>query len=310
MPVRRVVRRRLGGAFRNVQYATTHSRQYLDVWLPRAGAMPAGGWPVAFALHGGGWYQGDKGDWLTHELFAPILNNGIAFVAPNYRLSTTHAWPTHMYDCKAALRYLRANAGQFLLNPGRIGAIGTSAGAHLASIIARTPGVAALRDASLGYASTSEAVSACLSWYAPTQAKNCDADFTAQAALSGGAANGRGWAVCSTSSQEARLLGSDAAPVSPCAAADAVRDLADVVYWCANGTANPPTRIQHGEKLDAIVPVGQAQRYKAALEARGITFSAGTAFHYEELVGAGHGNSAWAATGVVNAAVAWLVSFL
>jgi len=44
-----VVRQRLGGAFRDVQYAATHSRQYLDVWIPRSGVMPAGGWAARAA---------------------------------------------------------------------------------------------------------------------------------------------------------------------------------------------------------------------------------------------------------------------
>lgn len=307
---RRVIRTRWGALFRNVSYASTNSRQVLDVWLPRATAMPAGGWRAVFAVHGGGWWQGDKTDWTTHELFAPTLDAGIAWIAPNYRLSTTHAWPTHIYDCKAALRYVRANAGKFCLNNGRIGGLGASAGAHIAACMALTPGVAALRDASLGYGSTSEALAACLSWYAPTQAKSVDTDFTAQVAISGGAANGRGFAVCSTSSQEARMLGSDASPANPCSAADAVRDLADVPYWCANGTDIPPMRIQHGEKLDAVVPVGQAQRFRTALEARGRVFSAGTQYHYEEVAGAGHGNSPWAASGVVDPAVAWLATYL
>lgn len=307
---RRVIRTRWGALFRNVQYASTNSRQVLDVWLPRATAMPAGGWRAVFAVHGGGWWQGDKANWETHELFQPTLEAGIAWVQPNYRLSTTHAWPTHIQDCKAALRYVRANAGQFCLNNGRIGGLGTSAGAHIILCMGLTPGVAALRDASLGHGSTSEALSACLSWFAPTQAKTCDADFTAQAALPGGAANGRGFAVCSTSSQEARLLGSDAGPIDPCSAADAVRDLADVTYWAANGTDIPALRIQHGEKLDPTVPVGQAQRAKAALEARGITFSSETRHHYEEVVGAAHGNATWAGSGVVDPAVAWLDAHL
>lgn len=307
---RRVIRTRWGALFRNVQYASTNSRQVLDVWLPRATAMPTGGWRAVLAIHGGGWWQGDKSNWEAHELFAPTLEAGIAWVAPNYRLSTTHAWPTHIYDCKAALRYVRANAGQFCLNNGRIGGLGTSAGGHIAACMALTPGVSALRDAALGYPTTSEALALCLTWFAPTQAKHCDADFTAQAALPGGAANGRGFAVCSTSSQEARLLGSDAGPINPCSAADAVRDLADVPYWCANGTALPPLRIQHGEKLDATVPVGQAQRYRDAVIARGKTFGAGTPYHYEEVVGAGHGNATWAGSGVVDPAVAWLDSYL
>jgi acetyl esterase/lipase len=305
MPRNRAVN---GATFISVPYVVGgNARHVLDVRYPRTGTVPAGGWPAVLFIHGGGWWNGDKADVLTHEAI-DCLNNGIALIVPNYRLSTTDAYPAHIYDVKAALRWMRANARRWRINPARIGAWGASAGAHLAAILALTPGVASVTDASLGSVGQSESLSCLVSWYAPTQAKNCDADFTAQALLPSGEPNGRGFAVCSTSSQEARLLGSDAAPVNPCSASDVVRDLADVVYWCANATDLPPMRIQHGEKLDGVVPVGQAQRFKAGMEARGKTFAADTPYHYSEEVGAGHGNAPWAALGA--AAITWLTNNL
>lgn len=299
-----------GAKWLNLTYASGSSRHVLDIRYPTT-APPAGGYPTVFFVHGGGWWQGDKGDIVTgnHEVLN-CLTNGIAIVAPNYRLSTTNAWPAHIQSCKAALRWVRANARRFRLNPTRIGGWGTSAGAHIVSIMALTPGVAALTDAALGNAGQSERLSCAVSWFAPTQAKTCDADFTAQAALPGGAANGRGFAVCSTSSQEARLLGSDAGPINPCSAADAVRDLADVTYWCANGTDLPPLRIQHGEKLDPTVPVGQAQRFRDAVIARGKSFGTNTQYHYSEEVGAGHGNAAWSDATLVANTISWLTTYL
>lgn len=298
-----------GAAYFSLTYASGSSRHVLDIRYPTTGEPPAGGYPTCMFLHGGGWWQGDKSQITTHEAIQ-CLDNGIALVVPNYRLSTTDAWPAHIQSVKAAIRWVRANARAYRLNTARMGVWGSSAGAHLAVVAALTPGVASLTDGSLGNAGYSEKLSCCVSWFAPTQAKNCDADFTAQAALPGGAANGRGWDVCSTSSQEARMLGSDAAPNNPCTASDAVRDLADATYWCANGTNIPAMRIQHGEKLDPIVPVGQSQRLKTALEARGISFSSGTRYHYSEEVGAAHGDAPWADSTLVANVMTWLNTYL
>ena len=301
----------LGATFLDLPYVVGgHANQKLDIRYPRSGTIPAAGLPAVLYIHGGGWWSGDKGDLVGDARHEKCLDNGIALIAVNYRLSTTHAYPAHIQDCKAALRWVRGNARRFRINPTRIGVWGASAGSHLGLVMALTPGVASLTDNGHGNVGQSESVSCCVSWYAPTQAKSCDTDFTAQAALPSGAANGRGFAVCSTSSQEARLLGSDAAPVNPCSASDAVRDLADPVYWAANGTDLPPMRIQHGEKLDAVVPVGQAQRMRDAVIARGRTFSSETAYHYEEIVGAGHGNAGWSDTTLVANTIAWLNTHL
>ena len=67
--------------------------------------------------------------------FLEGLKRGFAVVCMNYRLSDEAQFPKQIYDCKAAVRYLRANAEKYHLDVDRIAAWGASAGAHLAALL-------------------------------------------------------------------------------------------------------------------------------------------------------------------------------
>lgn len=130
---------------RDVPYAgTDNPRQRLDVYLPeRAGAArPAGstrptGLPVIVFIHGGGWSGGDKFAGAAQLL--PLLRSGeYAGVSVGYRLSGEAKWPAQGNDVKAAIRFVRANAGRYGLDPDRIAVMGRSAGGHLALYLGTT----------------------------------------------------------------------------------------------------------------------------------------------------------------------------
>lgn len=92
--------------------------------------------PALVAVHGGGWQTSSR---ANYQYWGPYLaKNGYAVFAVNYRLSKPNAktYPAAVYDVKAAVQFVRAKAGEFGLDPERIGAIGDSAGAHLASLVA------------------------------------------------------------------------------------------------------------------------------------------------------------------------------
>jgi acetyl esterase/lipase len=92
--------------------------------------------PAILAIHGGRWMGGDKG-W-GENIAAELCPYGYVVVAINYRLSSepNGTWPAQIEDVQKALRYVRANAARFRIDPARIASLGMSAGGHLATMVA------------------------------------------------------------------------------------------------------------------------------------------------------------------------------
>lgn len=92
--------------------------------------------PAVVCIHGGGWRGGDK------IAFRPVIHllaqRGFVAVSVKYRFAPKHPFPAQIEDVKSAVRYLRANADQLQVDPDRIGAMGASAGGHLATLLATT----------------------------------------------------------------------------------------------------------------------------------------------------------------------------
>ncbi len=101
-----------------------------DFYLPKGRSKA----PVLVAVHGGGWQAGSKAFYRYWGLF--FARAGYAVFAVDYRLGKAGAYPAAVYDVKAAIQFVRAKAAEFDLDPNRIGLIGDSAGAHLASLMA------------------------------------------------------------------------------------------------------------------------------------------------------------------------------
>jgi len=101
----------------------------MDVYFPEAG----GPWPVLAYVHGGAWMRGDKSE--AAALARGLTAEGYLVVSINYRLYPAAKFPDMIEDIKCAIRFLRANAGEYNLDPNRIGASGASAGAHLAALL-------------------------------------------------------------------------------------------------------------------------------------------------------------------------------
>jgi len=92
--------------------------------------------PVLVGVHGGGWQVGDRKFYRNWGSY--LAKNGYAVFAIEYRLMKpgVKTWPGAVYDTKAAVQYVRAQAGSLGVDPDRIGLIGDSAGAHLSSLVA------------------------------------------------------------------------------------------------------------------------------------------------------------------------------
>jgi acetyl esterase/lipase len=134
----------------------------LDLALPKDGDGP---YPVVIFLHGGGWTRGDRSEMKsTIETFA---RRGYVAVSPDYRLAPKDRFPAQIEDCKAAVRWLRANAQQYKIDPDRIGVVGFSAGAHLACLLGLTRKEDGLEGKG-GNAEQSSAVQAVVSFFGPT----------------------------------------------------------------------------------------------------------------------------------------------
>ena len=122
-------------AIRDLEYAKVGDvRLALDLQLPTEGAGP---FPVVVAIHGGGWAAGKK----EEAQGIRQANRGYAVATISYRLSNVAQFPAQIEDCKAAVRWLRANAKKYNLDAERVGATGHSAGGHLASMLGTTGSV-------------------------------------------------------------------------------------------------------------------------------------------------------------------------
>ncbi|MFT5130176.1 MAG: arylsulfatase A [Rhodothermales bacterium] len=121
----------------DVTYARYGDRTLeMDIYRPKAawGELPA-----IVCIHGGGWGKGSR---VNHAKVAQALAaRGFVTATISYRLSGEAPFPAQIQDCKAAVRFLRANAGEYGINPDKIGAIGQSAGGHLVALLATSGGV-------------------------------------------------------------------------------------------------------------------------------------------------------------------------
>lgn len=103
-----------------------------DVYSP-TGAGPFRG---VLLVHGGSWQRGDKGRMAA--IGERLARRGYVAVSIDYRHAPEHRFPAQLYDCQAAVRWMRANAGPLRLDPARLGGFGYSAGAHLVALLATT----------------------------------------------------------------------------------------------------------------------------------------------------------------------------
>ena len=99
----------------------------------------AGKYPAVLDIHGGGWKQRQVEQ--DKPMMERLATHGFVTAIVAYRLSTEAKYPAAIYDCKAAVRYLRAHAEELKIDPERIGVMGGSAGGHLTGLLAMTNGL-------------------------------------------------------------------------------------------------------------------------------------------------------------------------
>lgn len=149
---------------RDVEYGRAGDRSLtLDVYQPKN--RTADLLPVIVWIHGGGWRGGDKAS--GGRLSSFVATGRYVGVSVGYRLSGEAVWPAQIHDCKAAIRWIRANAKKYGINPDRIGVWGSSAGGHLVSLLGTSSDIEPL-EGDCGTPSVSSRVACVVDFCGPT----------------------------------------------------------------------------------------------------------------------------------------------
>ncbi|WP_174297696.1 alpha/beta hydrolase [Sphingomonas bacterium] len=227
-------------AYRDVVYQTVpgYRPQIVDIYVPPS----PGPHPLVLYIHGGGWMAGQtrQSGALADfpKVLAALAAEGFTVASLEYRLSGEARFPAQLQDANAALRFLRAHAREYAIDPTRVGLWGGSAGGHLAALTAVT-----CRDTALDPAAGNDGcVQAAVTWYGVY-------DFAGMTATPDGNAAG------------AKLLGCEGT-----CPADRIRAVSPVTYIDAK---DPPFLLIHGTD-DHTVPVAQSHLGEAALRKVGV----------------------------------------
>lgn len=148
---------------KDIAYAHSSLHQRLDLYLPKAGSKP---YPTILYFHGGAFRFGEKDD-TSLEPMLRGLAKGYAVASIQYRLSGEARFPAMIYDGKAAIRYLHANAEKYGLDNHRFALWGPSSGGYLVSMLGLSIGNPAFTESSLGNPKASEDVAAVIDWCGP-----------------------------------------------------------------------------------------------------------------------------------------------
>lgn len=216
------------------------STRHLDLLLPKS-RKGTGLLPVVVYIHGGAWMSNDKS--MGHRMLADLVSGGeFAGVTIDYRLSHQGIWPAQIHDCKAAIRWVRANAPKYGLNPDRIAVRGESAGGHLVGMLGTSGDVKELEGDLGDHLDMSSRVTCVVDEYSPSEFLALDVSAgpleRAEFRLLGGPFTGN----------EARAR--SASPITHVTPDD------------------PPFLIIHGTK-DGTVPFDQGRRLHAAMCEKG-----------------------------------------
>jgi acetyl esterase/lipase len=213
----------------------------LDIYMPKP--EPTSARPAIVIVHGGGWSAGSRKGALQQSIAKTFAQEGFVCVSVGYRLVTRDAnkYPAAVDDVQRAVRWLRANARKYHIDPNRIGAIGDSAGGHLVSLL----GTRETRDNSdPALARYSSKVNCVVNLYGP-------ADFTIKASP---AVNSAAISILTyffgKTQEEAPEIYREASPVT---------------HVSKNSA---PFLIFHGSQ-DFLVPLDQSQRLHDALKRAG-----------------------------------------
>lgn len=244
--------------FRDLAYVTNgHERQKLDLYLPDQGANH----PLLIWIHGGAFRMGSKEGIAFDPVPLSYVEQGYAIASLNYRLSQHALFPAQIEDCKAAVRWLRAHAEAYKLDPNRFGAWGPSAGGHLVTMLG-TAGHGT--EFEVGeHLDVSSRVQCVVDYFGPTDFLQMDAQRLPDGMIHD-----------TPDSPESELIGG---PIQ--AHPEKTTRANPVTYVTADA---PPFLVIHGDQ-DPLVPYGQSELLVEALHKVGADVT------FYTVKGAGHG---------------------
>lgn len=233
--------------FANIEYAKINGISLtLDIYVPPHISYPT---PTIIWIHGGGWQSGSKenvnGTWL--------IQKGFAVVSISYRLTDKGIHPAQINDCKAAVRWIKANAKKYNFDKNKVGVFGSSAGGHLAALLGTSADVKDLEGDLGGNLDQSSRVQAVCDWYGPTNF------FTICGTVPPKSNH------CDANSPEGKLIGGDLR-TNP----EKCKSVSPITYVSSD---DPPFIIMHGTD-DNTVPFHQSVELDSAYRAIGhdVTF--------------------------------------
>ncbi len=247
-------------ATRDLSYADNDNpRQRLDLYLPAAPTSDKP-LPVVVWIHGGAWRAGDKAGGIG-QLSSFVASGDYAGVSVGYRLTNEAHWPAQIYDCKAAIRWIRGNAEKYHLDPNRIGVWGSSAGGHLVAMLG-TSGDVEFLEGELGkYTDQSSRVTCVVDYFGPSELLAMG-DYPSN--LDHNGPNSPESLLVGSTLQETKTVAREASPVSYVTQDDA------------------PFLVVHGDK-DITVPYNQSVRLQELLKRAGVDVT------FITVEGGGHG---------------------
>ncbi len=210
--------------------SAAHERQTLDIAYFKTGKPR----PLLVWIHGGAFMSGDKAE--NHAIGPELMTSGYAVATINYRLSGDAKWPAQITDCKAAIRFLRAHAKDYNIDPDRIAVWGSSAGGQLAALVG-TSGSAKKFDVG-EHLDHSSAVSCSVDMFGPIDFEKMP-QFT------------------SPTSPEAKMWGRATSE-----ALDLAREACPITYLTKD---TPPVLILHGD-ADTVIHISQSQLFHDAMK--------------------------------------------
>jgi len=239
---------------RDIEYVTGGGKsRALDVYFAE---KAEGKLPLVVWIHGGAWVGGDKGGCPA----ARLVPRGYVAASINYRLSGEAVFPAQIHDCKAAIRWLRANAEKYGIDPDRIGVWGSSAGGHLVALLGTSGDIKEL-EGDKGPRNVSSRVQAVCDFFGPTDFSKIG-DFPSNLKHN------------APDSPESKLIG------APILENQEKGQRANPIRYIAKDC--PPFLIMHGDK-DMTVPMNQSELLNEALKKAGLDVT------YHVVPGGGHG---------------------
>lgn len=225
----------------NLPYDDQHPSQCLDVYVAKAGAPT----PAMIYIHGGGWRAGSKNR-VPAWLRSFVASGQLSVVSVEYRFTDVAPHPAQVNDCLRAIQFVRHHAGDWNIDPNRIGVTGGSAGGHLSAYVALHDDVAD-QSSDDAVKRQSSRVACAVSFAGPTD-----------------------WSLLTTIEHKhpayRQLIGYDPATPASELAADRVRSVSPISFVSKD---DPPVMQVHGDN-DSVVPLQHARNLHDKLKAAGV----------------------------------------